>query len=238
MSDEILAPADAGGTSTPAPVASPERVAEPSHRDWNAMAQNVRELNAAFKQLTPVLASLAPPAAAPAKTEVAAPPAAKTAGDGAEVAALQRRLAINEALDDFETPLSREQRNLVKRLFAAENPADVGSWLASTAASLGAGKNLPAPSITKPAGAPRAVDPGTPAGGSAATIPLDPAQIPQSVVDSWTKEQAADWWAKYSAQSGRFEHPFARARNAEKAGGTAAEAARQIAQVLDRVTKQ
>lgn len=234
MADEVLTPADAGGTGTPAPVAT-ERVAEPSHRDWNAMAQNVRELNAAFKALTPVLASLAP-TSAPAKNEPAAPAAAKTAGDGADTAALMARLAINEALDEFDGQLSREQRTLVKRLYAAEKPADVGSWLSATAESLGAAKKAAAPT-TPSVGAPRAVDPGTPVGGSAGELPLDPALIPQSVVDSWTPKQAQDWYDRYRAKSGRFEHPFAKARNAERAGGGAAEAAKLIASALERVSK-
>lgn len=247
------APEGSGGGGAPAVPATPavvadatpaipaaDAVAAPSHGDWAGMAKTMRATQAQTAELAALVSKLV----AGVRPEPETPATRPTAGsNAAEVAEMRARLALNEALDDLGIPMTKGQKETVRKLQKVDSPTDVGDWLARTVDTLGIKRTpqvavpavVPASAVAAPAAPAAPVKPfelGVMSSGQADRVPLDPMAIPQSVADAMTPAQALEWYQRYKAQGGANQHPFRGMREAEKAAGSTAETARQIAVAL------
>lgn len=227
-----------GGADAPPGIPpAPEPAAAPSHGDWAGMAKAIRATQAQGAELVAMVARLT----AGATPATPAAPAPKPTGSAveAELAEMKSRLALDEVLDDLGIPLTRERRNMMRQLHAAQRPADVGSWATKLVEDAGWKVTAPAaviPPVT-PATPATPFNPGAPASAGSTKTPLDPAAVPQSVIDSWTPEQAKAWYEDAKRAAGQFEHPFKRAREAERVDGASAQAAKTIVAALSNLHK-
>lgn len=236
-----------GGTppnTAPADAGAKTEAAAPSHGDWNAMAKNIRETKAeiaTFKALADsLLSKLSGAGQTPAPVvKPADPPKGDTAVVNTQMAELLAAQKFNDVLLDSEIPLTREQKDLLRTLYKAESPPDVGAWFESRVTVIGARKVEKTESKTETAPV-KPVGAGAPAAGwrPGQDLPLNPNQWPQSAIDAATPEQMRAAFDKWVKSSGQFQHPFAAARRAEEAAGDTSEAARQIAEVLKRVSSK
>lgn len=230
MSDENQ---NMGGTSGAPPATTPTAdanggaasasvPAQPSHRDWNEMARNQRELAKTLGEVVSALRGIAvpPPAqekSAPAKQETA--PAAQSGADAlAEVQKLRRELDIERALATHAIS-DPEYRELITAAVQAKNPTDVGEFIGKYAS-----KFKPATPTTAQATPAAEVKPATPAvtAGTAGTgVGGAPARVQQPgdilAIDgaAWQAMSPAEKKAAYEKQvrksSGNF-NPFAEGR--------------------------
>lgn len=164
-------PADAGK-----PAAGVEPAA-PSHRDWNALASNIRELTSSFKQVAESLGKGAVTASAPAPKDEPKPANAPASSSGnneamARVAELERNLALRDAFLEHGIT-DPEIRGLISDAAKANGSTDVGSFVAKYAAKL-------KPPAAAPAAAPAATPAPAVSSGTAGTgIGGAPARVQQ-----------------------------------------------------------
>ncbi len=128
------APTDVGNAQ---PAAVPDGTA-PASEEWRnpeeikKMIKQTRENAKLLETLTPLVTSLQK---ALGKTETPAPVKAQdtvaTPGDD-----LAGKLALRDAMTDLSVKLDRDSRELIDRLWKAEKPTDVGSWLDKTVKQL------------------------------------------------------------------------------------------------------
>ncbi len=213
-----------GGGSTPAtppvadattPVTTPAVVtpapadagAQPSHRDWGQMAVTMRKILEKLDQPAPVAPA---PAARPA---AAATPT--TADAVSEVAAMRRELELRDAMD--AAGVDPKNRATVKRLYAAEQPQDLNSWLDGAMKDFGWKAGSAAASIpVAPAPVSTAVNPasapsntGPPAGNGAPTLDPNPMKWPREVLEAMSPEDRKSAMDKYVRNLGGYVDPFA-----------------------------
>mgnify|MGYP001570694529 FL=1 len=161
MASILLAPdGDPAGGSPPSstPPASPPAAAppaaggepaNPSHKDWNALAANLRAMADGVKAQTEMLGKLTSSPAAPPKPEPA--PTGNAAADAAlaKVSNMEAHLALREALADAEVKgAQREALTLMWQ--GAGRPAEgLAEWVAKHRAMLG-GNNPASPPLSAP----------------------------------------------------------------------------------------
>lgn len=196
-----------GGTPPPpsdggngAPPAAGNEPANPSHKDWNAAAANMRKTQEAVSAIPGLVAAevgkameatfaklglgVQPPSPAPAGGGAPAP----VAGGGVD---FQRELALRDAMDEHDVP--KDKRPTVRRLFAAEKPGDVGGWVKQTMSdpyfksAPGGASGPPSPGAPPVPPAP-GVDPGPPAGVAPSVEPFNILKAPPHVIDKMTPE--------------------------------------------------
>ena len=134
-------------------------------------------------------------------------------------------LAFRDAVDEAGVAVTVPQRKMLEKLYRAEpGVSDPVSWVREQAEILGWRKPPVTPAATTPVTPPAAVKPpdtpaptGTAVGGT--SLPDDPALLPQSTIDAMTPEQARDHYLRWKQRNGAFRHPFASAREAERASG-------------------
>jgi hypothetical protein len=190
------APPD-GGAGT-APPAAPAPGAAPfvvSKDEWLDSRREVRAVKEMLAKLTP---ATAPPAAPPSDDGKGkgAPPAPTVDAD------VRARLDLADAIDESGLALTKENKALVKRLFAAERPQNAREWLAETAKILPSAPVAAAPTAATPPTAPS--NTGAPVPSPAAgQLPDDPRQWPADVVRKMSSEDFRKELTKYQAtQSG------------------------------------
>lgn len=237
MPDEVTGAAPAApaagavadATGTP-PATSAPRSDEPvlNKQELVDARKEIREAKKSIDAMLTALQQKVQPPSPPAKPEPATADAAMN-----ELKALREEMRFKDALAEkgISDP---KQRKLLTRLYQGERPPDLDSWLSETLGDLGPGHTASPPAATPTIAAPSAPsDSGPPASSGSRDIPMDPARIPQSVVDAMTPEQAVDWWKRYKRQSGQFVHPFAHAK--KSTGGDMNAAAKLIADALSKV---
>lgn len=197
--------AGAGGGVSPAPAAdaapapsgqpvsaAPDVPAAPSHRDWNGLAQNIRGISQGIQQLVEKLSQQGPSPDGKAPAAKAEPVAT---GDVAAVKAeFQRELEFRDALDAHG--VDPKHRAQLKRLYAAERPQDLESWMSDTVEAFGMKPKQPAP--VKPVVPPTAPsDTGPPVVASSGELDPNPNKWPSSVLEKMTPDEiktAVDKW--------------------------------------------
>jgi hypothetical protein len=216
------AAADAAAGTTPSqPTTAPgsDELAQPSKREWVEFRKDVREV---LTHLRAAPRQEGQPAAGRTPAAQAAPAAATPWG-------ASEQLAFRDAIEESEIKVTVAQRKVLERLYRMDAPtiSDPIAWVRENTETLGWRARTPAaapvaaaPAAAAPAPA-RQHDPGAPTGTAAGTtaIPDDPALLPQSVIDKMTPAEAKAHWQRWQASQRGFRHPFAAAREAERAKG-------------------
>jgi hypothetical protein len=227
MADEnppVTTPATGAPQTTPATGTEP---AAPSHRDWNAMAQNTRQTNETMQRLASSLEAVlgkmvspgsgtqpAPaPAAAQATPTITAP---ADAGVTERLVRLERDLAVKSAIADYG--LSGDQRTAFEEM-AAMVPSDriaaiaekVSRLKPAAAAAMAAVSSATAPVATAPTVKPGSTNTGAAAPASAPIVPDRIEDIPREV---WKQMTPAEQRQKYEAmkRANGQGNPFAAPR--------------------------
>lgn len=219
-------------------------VANPSKRDWaewQKTTRTIRDQNASLRDEIKSLKSMIEGklgTKSPASGKDA--PEASPTSDG--VAEIRAELAIRDALDAAGVA-DAKHRKAITRLFSAERPGpgELDSWLNDTMDQLGMKKAaaeageavdtaIPSPARTRS-------DTGAPFVAVGPVIPSHPSQVTQAQLAMMTPEQRKAHWEAYKRQSGMFEHPFAKMKQARQGNQSMAVAAKVIADALGRVGK-
>ena len=145
------------------------------------------------------------------KSEPAPGQVAKTDGDSLAMA----ELAFRDALDDLDAKLDKGQKNLLRRLYRAEQPKDPGQWLADAVGSLGIGARVPVAAPPAPAPAPAAPAPvtntGPAAAGSVTSLPANPRDMsPAQLQAARASGDFARIKAEWDAKNDRNRNPWAK----------------------------
>lgn len=216
MSDE-----NQGGAQAPAPTATNadataaptttdktptgDEPAAPSHRDWNAMTQNLREVK---KQLAEVLAQKPPePKAEKPKAETTDE---KYAALESQLKEMKRTAELKESYADLGIKPG-PGRELIEMAVKAANPENVREFVEKYAATL-----VAQPAATAPAAPQKpkvTTDTGAPAVDPKNTIPDDLRYMPVEVWKGMTPEERRKRWEKFSGQ-GAHSNPWRARKNA------------------------
>lgn len=141
MADDSNASDGANGTTTPAATppatnqngAGSDEPATPSHRDWNSMAATQRDISKGLSTLITLLTPQAQPKQQePKKATTDEAKAAPGADVLEEVHRLRADINFKDALTESDVPLSKGQRKQIEKLYKAERPSDVATWLKET----------------------------------------------------------------------------------------------------------
>lgn len=211
MSTEPNTPADAGQTQegtgqADAGAIQGNELAQPSKRDWAQAQKAQRETNTLLTQLLAKMGAPASPESA--KPNKASDTPADTSGDA--VATLRREIAFKDALSDAGLTLSREQRQKLEKLYAAESPEDVGAWITSTAQVFGfARKGAEMAANGQPKQNPVRTDTGSPGAPSTSVLSFNPNQIAPDVFASLPYKERVERVKAWLA-SGTNANPFRR----------------------------
>lgn len=144
MDPEIVA-ADAAPTPAPSAVTTPKPAdaveGTISHKEIVGLRKESRELIDLVKKLVAVQAAPASPTA---------PPAASSGEDVGDRIRAEFRAEIDFKDQLIEAGVTKSQRTVLARLWAAEKPADVGTWLDTTMSSLGIKQGAPEVKVVVP----------------------------------------------------------------------------------------
>lgn len=227
MADDI-APGTPAATAAPTVPVAGNEAANPSHRDWNAMSQNMRQANDAIQSLTKILSDLpaklvAP--AAPVKAERSeATPANGTVDTAAvveRVAKLERALAVKSAIVDHKLSgdalttfeemaglVASDQLNAIaEKIAKLQRPADTNAGAPATAPA--------ATAPTTPSVKPGTSNAGPAAPGAAPIIPDRIEDISREVLRTMSVSELREKYEKQKRAAGQG-NPFAAAREALK----------------------
>lgn len=207
--------ADANGGAVSANVP-----AQPSHRDWNEMARNQRELAKTLGEVVSALRGIAvpPPAqekSAPAKQETA--PAAQSGADAlAEVQKLRRELDVERALATHGIS-DPDHRDLITAAVQTKNPTDVSEFIGRYASKFKVA--TPAPTQAQPVVETKPTVPavtagtaGTPVGGAPARAahPDDILALDPAIVKTMDKKDLKTMYERQTRKNST--NPFAAGR--------------------------
>ena len=218
--------------STPPVAPSLDEAAAPSKRDWAQSKQDQREIKAKLEQMTQLLASLkGGNAPAPEKAKDSSAPV-----DTGSTNVLAE-LAFRDAMDEHGITDVTHKKAL-RRLFSAERPPDVGSWLLDAVETLGITRKAAAVTeAPKPAAVPpiASSNTGAPVGGTKTELSANPWEWPKEVVDKMSPAEVHAAVEAHRRQSGGFTNPFlAGRRDHNAAPDFTASLAAQIAKEMKR----
>ncbi len=195
-------------TAKPAPAdplkAFAESIGWRNPDEIKASLKQTREQAKMLEQLLPMVQRLSK-----IMPQEAQEPAKKAAPPAADVTAL--RLAILE----LDTPIPKDKRGLIERLYKSDSPENLDEWLASTVAELGIGKATAAPAAA-PVEKPKPVTPdgGPPGVDRKAHLPddlLDPAV--GEAMKSMTPAEKRAFYEAYKRKRGMDVNVFADKRS-------------------------
>lgn len=218
--DEVKTPTTEAAPATGAtPTAAGSEPAAPSHRDWNGLAQNQRQLNETMQGLAKTLGDLLPKLVSPGAPQQKPEPSVQSAATGTpdagvieRISRLERDNAVKSAIVDHS--LTGDARATFEEM-AALVPSDQIKSIAEKIARLSPGA---APTTAPAAAAPIAptVKPGSSNAGPAApsATPIIPDRledIPKDVLRNMSAKELRD---RYDAQKRALGqgNPFAQAR--------------------------
>lgn len=227
MADETTPGTPPAGTAPTSSQPAGNEPANPSHRDWNALAMNMRQVNEGVSSLAKILADLPGKLVAPAatsapkpdKVEATAPNAPADAGLVDRMAKLERQLAIKSAIADlsltgearatFEEMAGLVQSDQIQAI--AEKIAKLHKATPAASAAGDSAAQKP-PETTAPSVKPGSSNTGAGAPGAAPIIPDRIEDIPKDVLRTMSLPELREKYEKQKAAAG-MGNPFAQARN-------------------------
>ena len=221
---ETPAGADApAGTGTAAPSTQPEKPADASSqpevwRNVDEIKKALAEVNALRSQLRDTLGRTPGGSKdAPVPAPVADP-----------VAELRAEMALKDAVADAGLG---QYRKRIEKLWRAENPPDVDSWLKATAEEMGwSTGGAPA----KPAQIPATETP-PPTTATSRSIASHPGALTKEQIDGMSDVELKSHWEAFKKASGHFVHPgAAHKRERMQSNGVGEQIGRAITDALNR----
>ena len=190
MDPSKIQPAGASPAASAAPPedagAAPAAAAAADAQPWALGKDEWVAFRREYRDSIKALGERMQPKAQPAPADAGAPAPAASADAMAE-------LALRDAMDDLGLPLTKAQKAHVRRLYRAEKPPQLESWLSDTVAVFGLSTNVPVtPAAPVAPAGPRPPNPGAPGGAAPIEqLPDDPLAIPADVLRGISPEDFA-----------------------------------------------
>ena len=204
--ETVIAATTTAPVVTAIPEAKPgDEPAQPSHRDWNRLAQGMRETNDAVKAALAALQAGSVPQKQKGTETVPNESAAL-----AEISKMRSELAFRDALDAAGVS-DTKQRTVLQKMWKADAPADVETWMPEAVDLAGFKKAATVPvttPVTTPVTIPTAAsNTGAPVSSPSTDLPANPLEWPPAVVEKMITEDFRKALEKHRATSGRG-NPF------------------------------